>query len=173
MVANRRPWGSVLLAGIGAVALGVGLVSEHSFLALGTRVAPLPLAGALAVGAGIVGVALRRRPAPEPVPSVPAHVAFSAPAKRAAIPAPAPPAGPRAAAAAPVALDPRLASIDDEVRELSRQISRAGVMLATGRISQEGYRQYVEELKNRKGRLEASRVTIELARPDDRAPTAA
>lgn len=136
--------------------------------------------GASLVGGGIVWLAAVARRQEEAPVLVPAHVSFhqrtprietppdapmaaAAPfippsAKRATpvqgAPAAAAPA-PKPAASAPVS---RTSTLDEQIRELTRQISKAGVMLATGQLSQEGYRHYVSELKVRKGKLEAARI---------------
>lgn len=59
-------------------------------------------------------------------------------------------------------LDPALFRLDEEIRDITRRINKAGVKLATGQLSDEGYAQYVEELKRQRGQLEAQRVRIEL-----------
>ncbi|GEM_PF-4360578 len=65
----------------------------------------------------------------------------------------APPAAPR---------DSRISGIDEEIRELTRRINKAGVMLATGQISKQGYASFVDELKQQRGALEAKRVQLEM-----------
>ncbi|MEA3201679.1 MAG: hypothetical protein QOE90_3107 [Thermoplasmata archaeon] len=103
--------------------------------------------------------------AAEPVPT-PAPRPRAAPA-RAPAPAPArasaprrPPAGATAAAAsaAPAPAVAPTPGLDEQIRELTRRISKAGVMLATGQISQQGYASYVDDLKRQRGALEAKRV---------------
>lgn len=112
----------------------------------------------------------------EPAPAVPAHVAFatrmSVPPLVPPLPAPAPrpqpasvprlptPAAPKEQRLAPVRAD--IVSLDAQIRELTRQINKAGVMLATGQLSQGGYLAYVEDLKKQRGSLEAQRVRAEL-----------
>jgi hypothetical protein len=66
------------------------------------------------------------------------------------------------APAPPPARDERLAPLDTEIRELTRKISKAGVMLATGQISKQGYVSFVDELKRQRGTLEAKRVEMEM-----------
>lgn len=115
-----------------------------------------------------------------PAPSVPAHVAFN---QKAAVrplsesllpPRPVPAAASATAPAlpphkplAPVPPTPRnrepsLAQLDDEIQELTRKINKAGVMLATGQLSTQGYQHYVGDLKKQRGKLEATRVKAEL-----------
>lgn len=113
----------------------------------------------------------------EPQPQVLAHVAF---AQRMVAPSIVPrpvPAPPRQAPAPSAARLPQpssvaqqrvapprndLTSLDAQIRGLTRQINKAGVMLATGQLSQGGYLAYVEDLKKQRGSLEAQRVRAEL-----------
>ena len=98
-----------------------------------------------------------------PVPNLAAPPVrpMAAAAPSAAAPTPAAAPAPRAARV-PVSRDGRLAGIDEEIKELTRKISKAGVMLATGQISQQGYASFVDELKKERGRLEAQRVSLEM-----------
>jgi hypothetical protein len=52
----------------------------------------------------------------------------------------------------------RESDLDAQIRELTRKINRAGVMLATGKLSEKGYTKYVDDLKRQRGILEADRV---------------
>lgn len=111
-----------------------------------------------------------------PVPLVSATEAFASKRRTPlAPPVPAPIATPRRLAAPqPTAPSPparamdaqtlAMFRLDEEIRDLTRRINKAGVMLATGQLSTQGYALYVEDLKKEKGQLEASRVTIELRR---------
>jgi hypothetical protein len=180
MVANnpRSPTGSLALAGLGAAAFGGGLVWRIPVQLGGIPLEPVPVAGALLMLLGLSTSAVHLRRPDEPEPAVPAHVAFLAPrgtraesppsapgaspAKAAAV-AHAPPAAPVAREALPPAAD-AAPTLDEEIRDLTKQINRAGVMLATGRLSDEGYRQAVRDLKQRRGRLEADRAAVELGR---------
>lgn len=115
--------------------------------------------GVLLAGAGLLLVFSVKRD-PEPAPSVPAHVAFaSKPIHRPLeAPEPAPRAAPR------TTLAPELADLDHRIREVTREINKAGVMLATGKLSREGYVQYVEDLKRQRGDLEAAKLSREMRR---------
>lgn len=93
---------------------------------------------------------------------VPATVAFNSRTAQ-----PLPPSEPRRVArpAAKPASDPRgqaLHRLDEEIRDVTRRINKAGVMLATGQLSDDGYAKYVDELKHERGQLEARRVKLEL-----------
>jgi hypothetical protein len=65
--------------------------------------------------------------------------------------------------APPAPRDARIAPLDAEIRELTRKISKAGVMLATGQISKQGYVSFVDDLKKQRGELEARRVNMEMS----------
>lgn len=155
------------MTAIGTVALSVGL-ARASFV---PDVASLPgwsvatISGFVLVLGGIMVAIFSFRTVHEPAPMRSATDAFNS---RTAQPLPEPLPPPRRAEpvvpAAPRALDARqtaLARLDEEIRELTRRINKAGVMLATGQLSDEGYAQYVEELKRQRGALEASRVKLE------------
>ena len=115
--------------------------------------------GVLLAGAGLLLLFSVKRD-PEPAPSVPAHVAFtSRPIHR---PLEAPEPVPHARPARVVA--PELADLDRKIREVTREINKAGVMLATGKLSREGYAQYVDDLKRQRGDLEAAKLGSELRR---------
>lgn len=164
-----------LCAGLGALLAGAG-VMRYAFL----DVAFLGGAGPfLAIAAGLLlcvfGVILVLMPGrvDGPLPSVPAHVAFSQRAAVRPLTAPVMPARSAAATAAdhkprapiphsPRNREPSLAQLDDEIQELTRKINKAGVLLATGQLSTQGYRHYVGDLKKQRGKLEATRVKAEL-----------
>lgn len=169
---------------LGVAAVGAGVL-RPAFLQGG--LAGTPLWALVLAGGGVLSliggitlvIALRRTDEPEP--EVPAHVAFNSrmtipdefapPARPAAGASPAGAAaasGARLPAPAPVQQrrvpPPRadIAKIDIEIRELTKKINKAGVMLATGQLSQQGYLAYVEDLKRQRGALEAQRVRAEL-----------
>lgn len=129
--------------------------------------------------AGVLVILFTFRGEPEEPAVVPAHVAFHSrmsiepvvPGSLLARPAPAAISPPprrlpapqpttQGRVAPPVRED--LAAIDGQIRELTRQISKAGVMLATGQLSQGGYLEYVEDIKRQRGKLEAQRIRAEL-----------
>lgn len=162
----------------GAASLVAGLLHASwlpdSFLTL-TGYSLADIAGfVLLLGGMLIALfAFQRRE--EPVAVVPAEVAFAtrmrAPPPVLPLPSPAPsprtapksaPLAPAPAPAAAAPRDAKLQGIDGEIRELTRKINKAGVMLATGQISQQGYASYVEELKKQRGELEAKRVEIEM-----------
>lgn len=156
------------MMGAGGAGLAIGLFQPTL---LPERILGLPsvvladAAGATLVLLGVVVFARSLRAAPAPPTVVPAHVAFVNRAPR-AVATPEPPAKPvprPAAGRAPRrAESAEMTKIDEEIRELTRRINKAGVMLATGQISRQGYASYVDELKTRRGALEASRVRLEL-----------
>lgn len=161
--------GGLALTGCGACALSLGLL-RSPFLPTSVFGAPgaglVSAAGFLLLVAGLVVSLFSFRSAPEQLSIVPAHVAFRTRAPRAisspekvALPA----ARPRVRSREPGA-EAVVNRLDDEIRELTRRINKAGVMLATGQISHQGYASYVEELKKQRGELEAKRVRIELHR---------
>lgn len=160
----------ILLALIGVASLTVGLV-RAPFLPAQLGIVPgwtaATLGGFLL---GLTGVMLSIFSMPRhepPAPAVPAHVAFAqkrAPAPTEIVPVRAPAPAPRPAPRETPGTDTSLTGIETEIRELTRRINKAGVMLATGQLSDQGYAQYVAELKQRRGNLEASRVRAELRR---------
>lgn len=164
---------------LGAAALAMGTLRigfvDGSFL--GTPLWALFLTGGSVLAlAGVLVVVFAVRGEEEPVPVVPAHVAFHsrmevaevappAPVRTVSAAAPARLPSPEAPAQRRVApTKPDFGAIDAEIRELTRQISKAGVMLATGQLSQHGYLAYVDDLKRKRGSLEAQRVRAELSR---------
>lgn len=61
-------------------------------------------------------------------------------------------------------MPPEVLSIDSKIREVTREINKAGVMLATGKLSRDGYSQYVDDLKKQRGDLEAAKIDLEMKR---------
>lgn len=169
----------LVLATLGGVSLTLGLV-RVPFLA--TSVGGLPayglasLAGVVFLLSGTLFMVFSVRTPEVEAEILPAHVAFMSRSNAAvqeelrqlaATPKPKPTTTPAAAAVAakPVQVDPEQVAMDRlnrEIRELTRAINKAGVMLATGQLSDGGYAQYVEELKKQRGTLEADRLRIEL-----------
>lgn len=167
----RRPSRSLSLALVGGGAFALGLFVRFEFSLGALEVQPGPIIGAV-VALGALGVAVLELKQPaEPEEVVPAHVAFLAPPPRTAESPPAlverveAPTMPRPPPPPLPALTPdevRKRTLESEIRDLSKQINRAGVMLATGKLSEGGYTQYVEDLKRRRGKLEADRLALEL-----------
>ena len=156
------------MAAIGGASLGLGFfrpwVLPPTVLGLSGPALAASLGLALLFPGVVLSVFSIRR-VPESAPIVPAHVAFVTRTPR---PMPLPPervAAPerRAPTRKPEESDAK-AKLDDEIRELTKQINKAGILLATGQISRQGYASYVEDLKKKRGDLEASRVRIELHR---------
>lgn len=169
--------------GIGSGTLGVLLLGAGLFRAgpLEGSLAGSPywllalVAGGVLALAGALILVFTFRGEEEVLSTVPAHVAFRqrmtveevlpAPAQRGGsgaaasgrLPSPQAPAQRRVA---PARDD--IASLDAQIRELTKKINKAGVMLATGQLSQQGYLAYVEDLKRQRGKLEANRVRAEL-----------
>jgi hypothetical protein len=155
------------MAAAGGASLGLGFfrpwVLPPTVLGLSGPALAASLGLALLFPGVVLSVFSIRR-APEPAPIVPAHVAFVTRTPR-PLPMPERPAMPARRASAPKpAEDPAMAKLDEEIRELTRQINKAGILLATGQLSRQGYASYVEDLKKKRGDLEASRVRIELHR---------
>lgn len=152
------------LAALGASSLAVGALAPGALpahvLAMPGPTLALVVGGVLVVGGLLVMALAYRRVEPE-LTIVPAHVAFSSKshAREEEVPLPA-----RRAARAPTAVPPEIASLDAQIREITREINKAGVMLATGKLSRDGYAQYVDDLKRQRGDLEAARIDIELKR---------
>ena len=115
--------------------------------------------GVLLAGAALLLVFSVKRDE-EPAPSVPAHVAFASKPHAQRIEPPEHVAPRRAAPA----VAPELAKLDLQIKEVTREINKAGVMLATGKLSREGYSHYVEDLKRQRGDLEAARLSLEMKR---------
>lgn len=156
----------VVLSGVGTFSLSVGLSRTPGLpRILGQEGWVLAtVEGFVLLLCGILMIAFAFRGTPEAAGILPATVAFS---QRMNVPqatADAPTSSGRGHAAAP-ATDPRsraLLDLDEEVRELTRRINKAGVLLATGQLSDQGYVQYVDDLKRRRAEVEARRVRIEL-----------
>jgi hypothetical protein len=167
--------------------LGVGLLGagalHPSFLSgefLDTPYWVLALtAGPILTLAGAMTLLFTFQKTEEAAPEVPAHIAFnsrmtiSSPISAALATAAASPAAPRPSASrlpAPASqAHQRLGApkedmtvLDAQIRDLTRKINKAGVMLATGQLSQQGYLAYVEDLKRQRGKLEVTRVRHEL-----------
>ena len=157
----------MVLTALGTVSLSVGL-ARASFV---PDIAGLEgwiiatIEGFVMLLGGILIAIFSFRPTIEPAPVRSATAAFNS---RTIQPMPEPALRVERPAAAPVAqksLTPRdlaLFRLDEEIRDLTRRINKAGVMLATGQLSDEGYAHYVEDLKRQRGQLEASRVKLEL-----------
>ena len=151
------------LACVGGAGAGLAILAPR--LLPGVSVPLAAAGGFLLVAGGALLAVLSFRQAPEPVAVVPAEVAF---VTRTARPILVPdrvvlPAARRVATRRPEEQE-AMTRLDDEIRDLTRQINKAGVMLATGQISHQGYASYVGDLKKRRGDLEASRVRLELHR---------
>lgn len=155
-----------LMALAGGVSLLAGLLHAPVFP---QSVAGMPgwtaatLAGFLL---GLTGVLLAIFSIPRhepPAPAVPAHVAFTQKKSRAPLPM-LDRVTPTSPMRQPARTDASLVNIEAEIRDITRRINRAGVMLATGQLSDQGYAQYVSELKQRRGNLEAHFVRAELRR---------
>lgn len=169
--------GTTVTVGVASLAAGVMRPAflEGGFLGTPYWVLALTCGLVLAIAGSMILLFMIRR-VEEAKPHVPAHVAF---AQRMHVPALLPPPAPPPARPAPASA-PRLpaptpapqqrlappradiVSLDTQIRELTRQINKAGVMLATGQLSQGGYLAYVEDLKKQRGSLEAQRVRAEL-----------
>jgi hypothetical protein len=160
-----------LFVGTGAAVAAVTLIRPGVLTAdaWDVRSAAVAVAGVLALAVGFVLFGRAFQPPPSPAPSIPAHVAFSQrasvdpmalPQREAVASKPvaklsgtAPALGTPRPTAATAADDP-----DEQIRELTRRINRAGVMLATGKLSGEGYAKYVEDLKRQRSQIEASKA---------------
>lgn len=168
-----------LIGGVGALLAASGLL-RYPFVDRAVLGMPGPLlaiaGGLLLLVFGILFAIMPRRDL-GPVPLVAAEVAFSqkpqtrslAPPPLAPRPVPTPgaPSLPAHKPFTPVPPTPRnrepsLAQLDDEIQDLTRKINKAGVLLATGQLSTQGYQHYVGDLKKQRGKLEATRVKAEL-----------
>lgn len=172
-------------AAVGVVSLALGTVCltlgiwrpswlGGAFLSLSTPALLMVAGSVLALSGGLVLLFFIRQE-PEPEPEVPAHVAFyTKMEKPRLVPEPAPRPGvkrrapamaatPTPGASPKAAVDSEMEQIDAQIRDLTRRINKAGVMLATGQLSQGGYVAYVEDLKKQRGKLEAIRVHAELS----------
>lgn len=155
--ANNTATTGIALSLLGTLALGAGIVWR------GMGWFPLAL-GALLLLSGllILAVGLRK---PEPQLTIPpAHVTFYQQVKR-EVPIPEAHTATASDTLEPMdASDLELHRLDVQIREVSRKINKATVMLGTGKLSDEGYKRYVEDLKAERADLEAARVKIEMAR---------
>lgn len=155
------------LAGMGGASLGLGVFQPPMLPRVVFGMPGAALAAAVGFSLFLPGVLLSLfsiRRAPEAAPVVPAHVAFVTRTPR-PIAMPERPAVPaRRASVRKPEEEAAMGKLDEEIRELTRQINRAGVLLATGQISHQGYASYVADLKKKRGELEVSRVRIELHR---------
>ncbi|HET6405027.1 MAG TPA: hypothetical protein VFH78_10295 [Candidatus Thermoplasmatota archaeon] len=167
------------LVGVALMAAGIArpAFASGSFLATPAWAFLLTAGGVLGV-AGAVILVLATRVQPEEPDIVPAHVAFqSRMSVQPLTPMPTPAGGrmvseerarPRLQApAAPIQrrVGPSREDIDGmsaQIQELTKKINKAGVMLATGQLSQEGYLAYVDDLKRQRGNLEAAKVRAEM-----------
>lgn len=175
-----------LVLGIARPAFAAGTFLETPVWAL------LITGGCVLALAGAFILIFTFRAPPEEADVIPAHVAFNsrmavkpltppvaAPARRNPPAAPARGANGNGAAPAPMPtpkmqpppppaqqrVGPSRTDIDGisaQISELTKKINKAGVMLATGQLSQEGYLAYVDDLKRQRGNLEAARVRAEL-----------
>lgn len=159
---SHLAWGraslAVFLVGAGGTALAAGF--------LGLSFVPASVAGVSGPAAAdvlggvllLLGVVVGTRAWVKdeaPAPSIPAHVAFS---RRQEQPLVAPEVKkPQPRAAKPAGL----IEIDEQIREVTKKINRASVMLATGKLSDAGYVRYVDALKAQRGSLESERVKKE------------
>lgn len=163
---------------LGVAVFGTALVRPgflQTYLA-GTPLWALALAGggALALVGGTT-LFLSLRQTEEARPEIPAHVAFNSKMRipdefEALMPCRTAMSTNRARLLSPAVpqqrrvppLRPDLAKLDVEIRDLTKKISKAGVLLATGQLSQQGYLAYVDDLKRTRGSLEAQRIRAEL-----------
>lgn len=165
----------MVVAALGLIALAAGLSRSP----LHPDVLTLPgwqaatIEGFVLLTAGLFVSAFSFGKVPDPVPSVTATVAFASRHVAATEPileraARTPPPIAEVRPERPVQpMDPQalaLFRLDEEIRDLTRRINKAGVMLATGQLSEEGYAHYVEDLKKQRGSLEASRIRLQMAK---------
>lgn len=167
MVAERgSPWPGLVVFFVG---FGVLVLAVVGVLPSFVPVWPTVATGAALAALG-VAIAVRdlTRPPPAPAPK-PAHLAFLE-KQRHAVPVPTrmgagvekldgttPASPPAAATGAPAS---PLEGVEEQLREVSREIGRAKVMYGTGKLSSEGYRSYVADLETKRGDLEAKRARI-------------
>jgi hypothetical protein len=155
------------MTGMGGTSLGLGLFQPA--ILPGTLLGLPAAAVAVSVGLALLlpGVLLSLfsiRRVPQAASVVPAHVAFVTRTPRPAALPERPVLPARRAPTRKPEEQAAMTRLDDEIRELTRHINRAGVLLATGQLSHQGYASYVADLKKRRGDLEVSRVRIELHR---------
>lgn len=63
-------------------------------------------------------------------------------------------------------LDPQVAKLQDKLKAINQQLQRANVKLGLGELSKEGYQRIVEELKERRGKVEQQLSQQELVSAD-------
>lgn len=150
-------------AGIALTLLGTLVASAAWLWSLGW---PVGMLGVLVLSFGLATLLLGlRRPEPE-LSIPPAHVTFYQQTKR-DIPIPEISYKPAAAMdeLEPMGADDfELHRLDVQIRDVTRKINKATVMLGTGKLSDEGFKRYVEDLKSERANLEAARVKIEMSR---------
>ncbi|HVL48209.1 MAG TPA: hypothetical protein VM889_06610 [Candidatus Thermoplasmatota archaeon] len=61
--------------------------------------------------------------------------------------------------------DMEIHRLEETIRDLNKKISRASVMLGTGKLSPEGYARYVDDLKKKRGELEAEKTRRQFVKP--------
>lgn len=165
----KRAIVAVIFVGAGAALVASGALRPGAFSLgpglLGSASAPVLGAACLGVGAILFARAFTKRPGPAPL--VPAHIAFSTKQN----PLIEPPLldrstrAPRTTSAPPLGRSAARPASDDaegHIQDLTRKINRAGVMLATGKLSSEGYAKYVEDLKRQRTALEAATMRRDL-----------
>ncbi len=162
MVKLRKPAPTaVALTVLGVVTMGMDLVWEPQFILGAYGIQPVPIVGAIFFGLGFVMMTATLKPRDQSPVTIPAHVAFMGRTAR-ADPLVAAAPTPAAAPSTPTKRDSAIARLDEQIRELTRDISRAGVMRATGKLSDDGYLHYVDRLKKKRADLEGARVEHEL-----------
>lgn len=153
--------GSVGAALFVAGLLRAGFVDVMIFTVPGSTLA-MTVGGVMLAGAGLV-LAASIRPDLGPEPSVPAHLAFiSKPIAHEVEPPEL--VHPKRRVEAHGTLPPEVLKLDTRIRDITREINKAGVMLATGKLSREAFVQYVDDLKKQRGDLEATKIDLELHR---------
>lgn len=154
-----RAWLAALLISAGGAALAggfLGLAFVPPSIAGFSGPVVADIAGGVLLLVGLI-VATRAWAKDEaPAPSIPAHVAFSRRQEQPMVVPDIKKPTPRATKHA------GLIEIDDQIREVTKKINRASVMLATGKLSDAGYTRYVDALKTQRGSLESERVKKEL-----------
>lgn len=154
----------------GRVIFGAALTLAGTALAIEAWVNPSQFPFDVRIAWGAAGalyllgltIAFTGRRGPQPEASIPAHIAFASRTAQDLVPAP---RAARPATARPQVTDPHLVAlqgIDEQIRDITRRINKAGVMLATGKLSGDAYTKYVNELKRQRGALEADRVHLEI-----------
>lgn len=153
------------LASVGATGLVAGAMGSAALPAAILRIPGGTFAmtvGGVLLGGGLLVLAFSRKKAPEPEPTVLAHVAFAS--RQHAAPEEPPPQVARPRRASALSQAPPVSQIDLQIREVTKEINKAGVMLATGKLSRDGYVQYVDDLKRQRSELEAAKMDVEMQR---------